>query len=698
MNDQPLDLDDDDGQQPSLNPTISTIAAAHETATQDFPLRKILSDIQSDRWAKQVGVVRAAYAAGGKDGAAEPKKKLPGVLFSGTFKKRSAKELIQHSGLICADLDELGPQMEATFEQVCADPHTLACFRSPTGTGLKVLFRCDPTKPHIESFKAAEQHMLTQFGVEIDQACKDVSRICFVSHDPELFQSDDAELLPYPSQTVEFEPQGLNPRTGLEVTPGDDYDQRGDFASLLISHDWEKVSGGWRRPGKTTGLSATFDKIPGRFYVFSSSTEFEAQHTYRPWHVYAILEHGGDFSAAARKLGESGYGHQKTRQQVNLERVAGPAPEPVHQLTAKPLPDFALPPKGDNSILIGDRWLSRGDIAILASTSGMGKSSFSLQAATAWGTGQKLLGGFDPHRPLKSLFFQAEDGEGDVAEVMLSLRHAMKWTPAQEVLVRQNVLVVTDRVHRGKSFVTELKRQLALHKPDLVWINPLLAFIGGDVNDSTDVGTFLREQLNALNEPAAFAYIIIHHTAKPPKEKAKRQWNEVMYEMAGSADLTNAARAILALQATDSEGHFNLIGAKRGIRAGLTTLVPGTINPEIKFYNATSTVAVRHSTDKFTVGDREMRVIHWELDDAPPAADGKPAGGRPSKYQIEEFFQWIPKGQDNAKPAGQIHRDTGEATGISSNGLKYLLHKAKKDGAVQLVTHPARGPCYFLAV
>jgi hypothetical protein len=95
-------------------------------------------------------------------------------------------------------------------------------------------------------------------------------------------------------------------------------------------------------------------------------------------------------------------------------------------LQARPLGSFKLPAPGDPSVLIGNRWLSRGDIAILASTSGMGKSSLSIQAATTWALGRDLFGGFKPHRPIKSLIMQAEDGEGDIAEVKHSMYH--RWT------------------------------------------------------------------------------------------------------------------------------------------------------------------------------------------------------------------------------------------------------------------------------
>jgi hypothetical protein len=367
-------------------------------------------------------------------------------------------------------------------------------------------------------------------------------------------------------------------------------------------------------------------------------------------------------------------------------------------LLGRPLGDFQLPEANDPNVLIGKRWLSKGDIFILASTSGMGKSSLTIQAAVTWGLGLPLFGGFMPHRKLKSLIIQSEDGDGDIAEVRLSLEHAMKLTDEQKATVDQNVIIVTDRVHRGLAFRAELKRLVEIHKPDIVWINPLLAFIGGDVNDSTDVGEFLREQLNSLNEPAQFAYGVVHHTAKPPKDRKERQWNEVMYEMAGSADLTNASRAVLALQATEKQGEFRLIAAKRGPRAGLTERVPGTQNPEIMFDQPTSVINLRHSKDRMTVNGQEMPVIHWERFEIAKSSQ-EPTHtktGRKPSYFIEDFKRWIPIGVENALPANQIFRRTNGATGITDNGFKKLIFRASDDGEVFLTDIPGKGPCYHL--
>ena len=99
--------------------------------------------------------------------------------------------------------------------------------------------------------------------------------------------------------------------TGAAVRPGDDFNRRGDPRDALRRCGWSLARPGqnehWRRPGKSSGTSATLKD--GTFYVFSSNAApFEAHKGYSPFAVYALLEHGGDFAKAASALASEGFG------------------------------------------------------------------------------------------------------------------------------------------------------------------------------------------------------------------------------------------------------------------------------------------------------------------------------------------------------------------------------------------------------
>ncbi len=120
-----------------------------------------------------------------------------------------------------------------------------------------------------------------------------------------------------------------------EDSPGDDYNRRGadEMLALLQSDGWKpcKDLKHWTRPGKNAGTSATWDspETPNKFYVFTSNAApFEAFTSYSPFAVYAMLQHGGDYSAAAKALFIEGYGDRKTKSEIQVPYVSASTTEP----------------------------------------------------------------------------------------------------------------------------------------------------------------------------------------------------------------------------------------------------------------------------------------------------------------------------------------------------------------------------------
>ena len=95
--------------------------------------------------------------------------------------------------------------------------------------------------------------------------------------------------------------------------PGDLFNQRATWDEVLAPHGWELVrvvgeEGQWRKPDKQgPGISATTNYGGSDLlYVFSTSTVFEPQRGYTKFYAYTLLNHGGDFAAAARALAAQG--------------------------------------------------------------------------------------------------------------------------------------------------------------------------------------------------------------------------------------------------------------------------------------------------------------------------------------------------------------------------------------------------------
>lgn len=110
------------------------------------------------------------------------------------------------------------------------------------------------------------------------------------------------------------------------LKPLDDYARTGDFLALLEKHGWsvahdEGTSHYLTRPGKKKGISATLGIVKDndgrpKLWNFTSSTSLRqcglGDHAIGIVEAYTVLEHNGDYNAAAKHLYRIGYGTRIT--------------------------------------------------------------------------------------------------------------------------------------------------------------------------------------------------------------------------------------------------------------------------------------------------------------------------------------------------------------------------------------------------
>src|SRR6266550_1801664 len=247
----------------SVSIVISMVAHAAATQTHHVDAEKIICAIKTGRWEKPVKEIRRIYAQtlqktcdrkSAKLDVDFLKKKLPAILPSGRFSSRANHALIQHSGLICADLDSLGDNLQGVRDNLLKSPCLWTLFVSPTGDGLKAIFRvsANPLK-HMASFGAIERHVHELTGTQIDQACKDPARLCFVSCDPDVcFNPNAREIPPLPKLQIVRRSSEAN-----ICKPGDLRERERIAMQLLGDIRWDSEAHGFAIcPGKhlhTTG-------------------------------------------------------------------------------------------------------------------------------------------------------------------------------------------------------------------------------------------------------------------------------------------------------------------------------------------------------------------------------------------------------------------------------------------------------------
>ena len=111
------------------------------------------------------------------------------VTFCGEFDIRSNNSVKSVSGLLCIDFDHI-VELEVLFSKLLNDEYfnTVLLFRSPSGDGLKWVIEIPPSDlPHPDFFRAIENYIFKVYGIKIDGSGKDISRACFLCHDPNAY-------------------------------------------------------------------------------------------------------------------------------------------------------------------------------------------------------------------------------------------------------------------------------------------------------------------------------------------------------------------------------------------------------------------------------------------------------------------------------------------------------------------------------
>lgn len=217
--------------------------------------------------------------------------------------------------------------------------------------------------------------------------------------------------------------------------------------------------------------------------------------------------------------------------------------------------------------LLGNRYLCRYGGLFIVAPSGHGKSTLTVQAAAELACGL-LAFGIRPSGPLRSLVIQSEDDEGDTTEMARVVDH-LKLTKEQRQLVDRNTHIefVNDAV--GDEFLRLVDGFLRQWRADLLWINPYTAYLGADIKDPGANAHFLRNGLNPLLTKHGCAVVVIHHTPKTNfRDTTTWKPSDWMYSGAGAAELTNWARAYLAIDPCEEPDLYKFIAAKRGKRIG----------------------------------------------------------------------------------------------------------------------------------
>lgn len=147
----------------------------------DIALERIKAGKSKDK----IEQIRAALDKSKQDSL---KLQLPCTCFSGKFKARYDAEILEHSGFIVLDFDDV-KEIDVKAAELLETGFMYAMWISPRQTGLKCLVRIADGKKHREHFAA-----LKELFPDVDPSGVNESRVCYESYDPQLYLNKDANI------------------------------------------------------------------------------------------------------------------------------------------------------------------------------------------------------------------------------------------------------------------------------------------------------------------------------------------------------------------------------------------------------------------------------------------------------------------------------------------------------------------------
>lgn len=119
--------------------------------------------------------------------------RIPAITVGGIFEKRDGKHLIKPSGLISIDIDwkdnkEIMPKIPSILKGL---PYVAYAGKSLSGDGYFAIIPIENPSHFKEHYFALEQEMKS-YGITLDKSCKDITRLRFVSYDPDCFYNPEA--------------------------------------------------------------------------------------------------------------------------------------------------------------------------------------------------------------------------------------------------------------------------------------------------------------------------------------------------------------------------------------------------------------------------------------------------------------------------------------------------------------------------
>lgn len=166
----------------------------------DMTLKEFVKLLRGERWKVQVEEYQRLKASGRETEAKKLKRKLAALVIAGRCNGSHAEtNLKQWSGDAMLDVDKCNGRV-SEFLQILKDtPWVKAAWRSVSYDGLKLVVRveAESVDEYRMAYALVAWHVAQLLAFPCDMSCKNPTRPCFASYDPEAFFRPDTEVFPW---------------------------------------------------------------------------------------------------------------------------------------------------------------------------------------------------------------------------------------------------------------------------------------------------------------------------------------------------------------------------------------------------------------------------------------------------------------------------------------------------------------------
>lgn len=350
-----------------------------------------------------------------------------------------------------------------------------------------------------------------------------------------------------PSEEARTVPPAARGRAEGDIRPGDDFNVRGTWAETGLFDSWvwhrelEQDRGFVRRPGKRKdeGLSGTVGMVTAKqgghalFYCFTSNgAPFDVNAAYSKFRTYAMLKHGGDWSAATRALGEAGYGappRAASGVTFGVPNTVQPADGNPQQQAAQaagakpplPLVYYAdVTPALDSADFV-EGLLIDGAMTVIYGESSCGKTFFSLDLALHVAAGREWRGRQVDRRGVLYLALEGSHGiRNRIAAFKLANGANAVDLPFAVVPCALNLLSPQGDTLRVIEAAQIAAERLTVPVGLIVVDTLSRAIAGGNENASEDMGALVRH-LDLIRQALPAHVAVVHHSGKDTARGAR---------------------------------------------------------------------------------------------------------------------------------------------------------------------------------